>query len=243
MPALVLLLDVLRHFSDATDAVNFIKAADIPLKEVPDWAGQPALKIQVGESSHTAAALEQKNYYKFRDVDPMDAELKYYGDYYSRPVKVWARAAMSHGINNYWKDPDLNFQVGRYLELRASLTDPMTVVIAQFYFNWNVPESLSCYMTDGGECFVRGWGGWEHTTLKELLTKMMRHVSAEFSYTLPKMDTTDEQNTDLLRQFTKICELWPKCVVSDKYHSPHLKAVTRMLRINKEILGKHGAFD
>lgn len=251
MPAQAVLLDVIRHFESARDAANFIKAAGIPLEHVPVWPKKPVPKVQVGECSDTTTALYEKGYYELHRAAPFTSRHESYASCINI-VNQWVLAIAKYGFDEYWKNPYLAAQVSRYLDSEVHRLDPLIAMIATYYARKSSTK-LACYM-DRDECFVCGERGWEPAALETVLTEMVQNMAEAIKQAIELMVQRvtayeavgfklPERDLNLQNAFYKTRGMLPEVTAEVNDYTPHVEAIKRLLRRNKEQLAELGAFE
>lgn len=171
----LLLLEVVSSFDTAGAAVRFIAAANLDPEQVPKWTKEP-ITLPLGRLSPQTRALVKKGYYHIPTVRTFNARLKTHGECVAF-AKNWILAIAEHGADEYFagNDPALEANVSRSIGLKHGAT-PLATMVSKIYSNRNNPEDISCYMTDDGQCFVRGQRDWEPIELNALLAKLSQSM-------------------------------------------------------------------
>lgn len=232
MPADALLLDVIPHFQSAKEAITFIAAADLPLKRIPRWPGEAALKLQGnGGISLAASVLQEKNYYAIRTVFSFGEE------HSMRSGEKLARRWLLKCVDR----PASIFDPG--------LADHLVDLMSVYYFNPDKPLGLTCYM-DGNVCFVNGRYGWEEMHFGKVLDIISTHMGhvLEDARSRLLIDTigqlADEPGQSSTHQIMFGTSIWTLQLMARVPHDfgQHAATVKKLLRRNKTWLEAHGAF-
>lgn len=253
MPAVSLLLDVIPYISSVTDAVNLIKAADIPIEHAPDWAGSPAQKLQAGLPSQRTQQLCAKRYYILLPVaqfgllpTPQHQSVTF--------AKNWILGIAKHRFATRWRKISPEAQAPRGLELKPGVT-PLAALASKIYADPHARTCVTCYMS-GGECFVSGMNGWEPIALEKLLAAMSRVMSGvlELAYARAVIAVNSDirrsrklygsslsRDTALREELDEIGAVDLHRMAHLDHHCAHTEEIKRMLLRNKALLEEHGA--
>lgn len=251
-------VDVLPHFNNGRDAVNYIKAANIPIENVPKWKKVHMIKLQAGEWSQETKTLQSKGYYcvlqlkEFNSIDEL-----VYGKCFEF-AKNWIRAVASCGPDQYRKYPKFhNAQIAYCLSVEAN-SSPLAILISDLYADHLDAEYITCCMNDDDTCAIVKENAWVTITFEELLVvfsssihNILKEVSESIMhgvhYSTELADRTHEtpNNCDISLQ-EKFCALSDdhlKDMAHIDFNGDVAAEIKKSLFRNREFLNNCRAFD